>query len=290
MTKAHKLSASQVAVFPSASRSQETIEPMMPGWAAAALPAKLARARPRACRCFFTHSLTPPLSDGLGAGDGVPPAPPPVRARTSVLIAMPIAVRMLTIVIPCSRKSVRMRSASLSSSWRSRLMVSRIRFIWDRTARFVERASSLACLSSSMSESSPCNFFILSRISSWISVSSVSVSFRRSLAKCFSTSDLRSSVALSFARLLASSSLILVMASLTPASSRVDRDTHAVSVGGSPIVFKAVSTSPVVPMTSLVAPERSFSSKDSMFFGRVSSAFLSVSTASLPSPRDTHDL
>ena len=158
MTKAQE-SASQVAVFPSAPRSQETIEPMMPGRAAAALPAKLARARPRACRFFFTHSLTPPLSDGLGAGDGVPPAPPPVRARTSVLIAMPIAVRMLTVVIPCSRKSVRMRSASLSSSWRSRLMVSRIWFIWDRRApRFVETASSLACLSSWMSESSPCNF------------------------------------------------------------------------------------------------------------------------------------
>ena len=77
------------------------IEPMIPSRAAAALPANLARTRPRACRGFFTHSLTPPLSDGFGAGDGVPPAPPPVTARTRVLIAMPIAVRMLAIVIPC---------------------------------------------------------------------------------------------------------------------------------------------------------------------------------------------
>ena len=173
----------------------------MPGRAAAALPAKLARACSRACRCFFIHSLTPPLSDGLAAGDGVPPAPSPVRARTRVLITMPIAVRMLTIVIPCSRNRVRIRSASVLSSWRSRLMVSRILLIWDRRAAlFVERASSLPCLSSS--------------ISCWISVSSVSVSFRRSLAKCFSTSDFQSSVALSFARLLASSSLALIMASL----------------------------------------------------------------------------
>ena len=126
MTKAHTLSASQVAAFPNVLRSQETIEPMMPGRAAAALSAKLARARPRACRCFFI-SLTPPLSDDLGAGDGVPPAPPPVRARTTVLIAMPIALRMLAIVIPCSRK--RVRSASVLSSWRSRLMVSRILLI-----------------------------------------------------------------------------------------------------------------------------------------------------------------
>ena len=106
MTKAHTLSASQVAAFPYVLRSQETIDPTMPGKAAAALPAKLARARPRACRCFFIHSLTPPLSDGLGAGNGVPPAPPPVRARTRVLIAMPIAVRIDAMVMPCSRKSV----------------------------------------------------------------------------------------------------------------------------------------------------------------------------------------
>ena len=141
------------------------MDPMIPGRAAAALPAKLARARPRACRCFLIHSLTPPLSDGYGASDGVPPAPPSVTARTRVLIAMPIAVRMLAIVIPCSRKRVRILSANVLSSWRSRLMVSRILFICDRRAAlFVERASSLACLSSSMSESSPLSFFIRSRM------------------------------------------------------------------------------------------------------------------------------
>ena len=106
MTKAHMLSASQVVAFPNVLRSQETIEPMIPGRAAAALPAKLARVRPRACRCFLIHSLTPPLSDGFGASDGTGALPPPVTARTRVLIAMLIAVRMLAIVIPCSRKRV----------------------------------------------------------------------------------------------------------------------------------------------------------------------------------------
>ena len=57
MAKAHKFSASQVPVFSNVLKSQETIEPMIPGRAAAALPAKLARARPRACRCFFTDSF-----------------------------------------------------------------------------------------------------------------------------------------------------------------------------------------------------------------------------------------
>ena len=66
---AHNYFVSQVAVFPNVLKSQETSEPMIPGRAAAALPAKLARARPRACRCFFTHSCKPLFSGVLGAGD-----------------------------------------------------------------------------------------------------------------------------------------------------------------------------------------------------------------------------
>ena len=46
MAKAHTFSASQVAVFPNVLKSQETNEPIIPGRAAAALSAKLARARP----------------------------------------------------------------------------------------------------------------------------------------------------------------------------------------------------------------------------------------------------
>ena len=111
MAKAHKFTARQVAVFPNVLKSQETIEPMIPGRAAAALPAKLARARPRAFRCFFK----PLLSGGLGAGAGVLP-PPPVSASTRVEIAMPIAVRIDAIVIPCSRNRVRMLSANVVSS------------------------------------------------------------------------------------------------------------------------------------------------------------------------------
>ena len=237
------------------------------------------------------HSLSPPLSDGFGAGDGVPPAPPPVTARKRVLIAMPIAVRMLSTIIPCSRKRVRIHSASVLSSWRSRLMVSRILLVCDRRAAlFVERASSLACLSSSMSESLPLNFSIRSRISCWISVSSFSVSFRRSLAKCFSTSDFRSLMALSFARLLASSSLDLVMASQTPTSSFLACVTHAVSIGGSLMVFNVVSMSSALCLVVSATPERFFSSIASMFFGRVSSALWSVFTTSLPSLHDIHDI
>ena len=88
MANAHKFSANQATVFPNVFKSQETIEPMLPGRAAAALPAKLARARPRAFRCFLTHSFKPLLSGGLGAGASAFP-PPPVSANTRVEIAMP---------------------------------------------------------------------------------------------------------------------------------------------------------------------------------------------------------
>ena len=37
------------------------MHPMIPGRAAAALPAKLAQARPRACRCVFYPHLDPAL-------------------------------------------------------------------------------------------------------------------------------------------------------------------------------------------------------------------------------------
>ena len=165
MANIHKFSASQVAVFLNVPRSQETIEPKILGRAAAALPAKLARASPNACRCFFTHSFKPLLSGGLGAGAGALP-PPLVSASTRVEVAMPMAVRIDAMVIPCSQNRVQMRSASVVSSRKSRLNASRILLIWDRrVALFVERASSLACLSSSMSESTLSSFLIRSRIS-----------------------------------------------------------------------------------------------------------------------------
>ena len=112
-----------------------------------------------------------------------------------------------------------MRSASVVSSWRSRLNISRTLLIWDRrVALFVERASSLACLSRSMSESTLSSFLIRSRISLNISVSSISVSFRCSRAGCLSSSDFQS-ILVSFDRIFANSSLTPVIAFSSPASS-----------------------------------------------------------------------
>ena len=175
--------------FPMYSRAKKQL---IPGRAAAALPAKLAKACQRVCRCFFTHSFKPLLSGGLGIGAGALP-PPPVSASRRVEIAMPRAVKIDAMVIPCSRNRVRMRSASVVSSWRSRLNVSRILLIWNRrVALFVERASILACFSSFDSKLS--SFLIRSQISFCISVSSVSVTCRCSRARCLSTLEFRSSI------------------------------------------------------------------------------------------------
>ena len=130
----------------------------------------------------LSHSFKPLLAGGLGTGADALPLPP-VSASTRVKIAMPMAMGLDAMVLSCSRKRVGMLSVSVVSSWRSRLNVSRILLIWDqRVLLFVERASSLAYLSSSMSESTRSSFLIRSRITVCISVSSVSVSFRCSRA------------------------------------------------------------------------------------------------------------
>ena len=174
-------------------RSQDTMLPMIPGRTAAALPASLARTWPRAWSVFFAHSPRPPLSDGGGGGVTVLPTDvPPVRARTRVKIAIPIAVRMLTSVTPYSGKKVRRGSASVVSSWRIRLMVSHIWLIWDRrVSLFAAAASSRADLSTWRSRRpsairrllnssmSPASSFCLSKAmwsSSWVSFARLLVS------------------------------------------------------------------------------------------------------------------
>ena len=169
---------------------------------------------------FFHPPFQTALVRGLGACPGAFP-PPPVSASTRIKIAMPMAVRIDAMVILLLTKQ-RMRAPSVVSSWRNRLNVSRILLIWDRrVALFVERASSLACLSSSMSQSTLSGFLIRFRISLCISVSSASVSFRCSRARCLSTSGFRSSILVSFARLFANSSLTPVIAFSSPVSSRL---------------------------------------------------------------------
>jgi hypothetical protein len=147
-TRAHTFCASQVMLLLRKFRSQDTRLPMIPGSPAAALPASLASALPKACRCFFAHSFTPPL-EGLGVGMGGVAPPAGNMASTSVLMINPTAVIIEVIVTPCSRNRVRRRSASVVSLFRTLLIVSRILETWDlRSSRLVLAASYLASRSS----------------------------------------------------------------------------------------------------------------------------------------------
>ena len=205
---AHRFPASQTAVFPRRDRSQETIDPIIPGRAAAALPASLARILPRLWRCFLSHSLTPPLPGGCsGCVGAAPPPEPPGRARTIVEIIIPRAVRIDTIVIPCSRKRVFIRSARVLSSCRIRCRVSRIRLIWDRRASLVDEAASRrAALSSCrLRRRSAMRFLVVS--------SGASSSLRSSKAMCLSSS-------VSLARLFVCSPRIVSRARQMPRNSR----------------------------------------------------------------------
>ena len=66
--------------------------------------------------------------------------------------------------------------------------------------------------------------------------------FSCSRARCLSTSDFRSSILFSFARLFANSTLTPAIAFSSPASSLLTWVTHAVSICCSSIVVRVVST------------------------------------------------
>ena len=155
---------------------------MIPGRAAAALPASLARILPRLWSCFLIHSLAPPFPGPGGCGGAA--APPPGIARTIVEIIIPMAVRIDAIVIPCSRKRVFIRSARVFSSCRSRCRLSRIRLNWDRIASLLDEAASRREALSS------CSLRRRSAISSLVASSVSSSSFLFSKAMSLSSSEI----------------------------------------------------------------------------------------------------
>ena len=91
---------------------------MIPGSDANALSANLPNSCDRAFNLFFIHSLAPPfLSPLLVPPDlGVDALGPPYRSSIRTHIAIPTAVNMDTIVIPCSLKRVLILSPSVPVS------------------------------------------------------------------------------------------------------------------------------------------------------------------------------
>ena len=99
-------------------------------------------------KLFLTQSFTPSFDGGLGGV--VPPPVVGITAWTITPIIIPMAVRILTTVMPCSLNNVFSRSGRVVSSFRTLFIVSFILFIWPRNSSlFALAASSLAALLSS---------------------------------------------------------------------------------------------------------------------------------------------
>ena len=84
------------------------IPPMIPGRASAALIPNRPNKDAKALSLFLIHSFKPfsSLSGGSPPDAAAAPQPPGNNASTSTLMAIPIAVSMEAIVIPCSLNRV----------------------------------------------------------------------------------------------------------------------------------------------------------------------------------------
>ena len=108
---------------------------MIPGNASAALIPNQPNSNAKALSLFLIHSFSPASS--LGGGSPPSPnavaAPPPLgnNASTSTLIAIPIAVSMEAIVIPCSLNRVQIFSPNEVSLPDTLAIVSLKLVIWD---------------------------------------------------------------------------------------------------------------------------------------------------------------
>ena len=120
---------------------------MIPGRASAALIPNRPNRNAKALSLFLIHSFKPFsfLGGGLPPDAAAPQAPPPGNnASTSTPMAIPIAVSMEAIVIPCSLKRVQIFSASEVSLSNTLAIVSLNLVIWDFSLPF--RRSMDSCL------------------------------------------------------------------------------------------------------------------------------------------------
>ena len=107
-TRAHKFCDTQPTTSFALLSIQLIIPPMIPGRASAAFIPNFPSSDAKALSLFLTHSFEPFSS--LGGGSPPPhdavAAPPGNNASTSTPMAIPIAVSMEAIVIPCSLNRV----------------------------------------------------------------------------------------------------------------------------------------------------------------------------------------
>ena len=111
-TKAHRFCDTQPTTSFALFRIQLIIPPMMPGNASAALIPNRPNRDASTLSLFLIHSFKPLSSLGGGSPlDAMAPPPPGNNASTSSPMAIPIALSMEAIVIPCSLNTVRIFSA-----------------------------------------------------------------------------------------------------------------------------------------------------------------------------------
>ena len=113
-TKAHRFCDTQPTTSFTLLRIQLIIPPVIPGRASAALIPSQPNSDAKALSLFLIHSfkLASSLGGGLPPDAMAPPPPPPPgnNASTSTPMAIPIAVSIEAIVIPCSLNRVRIFS------------------------------------------------------------------------------------------------------------------------------------------------------------------------------------
>ena len=104
---------------------------MMPGNASAVLIPNQPNRDAKALSLFLIHSFKPFSSLGGGSPpDAEAPPPPGNNASTSTPMAIPIAMSMEAIIIPCSRNRVRIFSANEVSLSNTFAIVSLKLVIW----------------------------------------------------------------------------------------------------------------------------------------------------------------
>ena len=158
------------------------IPPMMPGNASAALIPNQPNRDAKALSLFLIHSFKPFSSLGGGSPpDAVALPPPGNNASTSTLMAIPIAVSMEAIIIPCSLNRVRIFSANEVSLSNTLEIVSLKLVIWFFNLPF--RRSIDSCLTFKSSFRSSIHLVMSSFIASSYSpgYSRNSSNFRHSL-------------------------------------------------------------------------------------------------------------
>ena len=186
-TRAHKFCDTRPTMSLALLSIQLIIPPMIPGRASAAFTPNFPSSNAKALSLDLINSFKPFSSlEGRGNAAAPPPPPPHNNVSMSTPIAIPIAVSMEAIIIPCSLNSVWIFSPNEVSLSNTLAIVSLKLVIWFFSLPF--RRSMDSCLVTSSSFKASIHLVMSSLTASLYSPGYFqnSSSFRHSLAMCSS--------------------------------------------------------------------------------------------------------